>query len=107
MARPKPGVLFERVDSNFRCEEILKAGEIYAVCYDGEPIHLRTYHKLISDKKTKYKNCSFTTAAPAYNLAQRLNKFFDSDKFSVYQMVVSKEIVSESEAKKFIKKRPN
>lgn len=105
MARPKPDVLFDRIDTNFRCEEILKAGEIYAVCYEGEPIHVRTYHKLIKDKKTKYKNCSFTTAAPAYNLAQRLNEFFNSDKFSVFQMTIGREIKTEAEAKKKLKKR--
>lgn len=105
MARPKPEILFDRIDTNFRCEEVLKAGSIFAVCYDGEPIHLRTYHKLINQKQGKYKNCSFTSAAPAYNLAQRLNKYFNTDKFSVFEMTPTREITAESDAKKFIKKR--
>ena len=58
MARPKPTVLLDRVDKHFRCEEVLRSENVYAVFYDGEPISLKTYHKLINKKPPKYKNCS-------------------------------------------------
>ena len=79
MARPKPTVLLDRVDKHFRCEEVLRSENVYAVFYDGEPISLKTYHKLINKKPPKYKNCSFPSAAHAFNLATRLNKFFNTN----------------------------
>lgn len=86
MARPKPKVLLEFVDKEYKCEQILYADAVYAVCYDGMPINIRTMHKL-KILPVKYKKCNFSNPGHAQSLALRLNKKFHTDKFKVQKLV--------------------
>lgn len=88
MSRPKPEILFEKVDRKYKAEQVLRADAIYAVCYDGIPINLRTLNKMIDYPGPKYKKCSFSNPGHAFNLAERLNNLFDTDKFQVHKMVL-------------------
>ncbi len=92
MSRPKPKILFEHVDRNFKAEEVLEADAIFAVCYDGQPINLRTRNKMIDYPGPKYKKCSFSNPGHAFNLAERLNKIFNTEKFAVHKMVIGPKI---------------
>jgi hypothetical protein len=89
MARPKPVVLMKSsIDEKFRVEEILQADAIYAVYYDDSPIGLKSYIDLVSaDGTPKYKKTSFPSPGHAHALAKRLNKMFNTDKFSVVKMI--------------------
>lgn len=88
MARPKPQILLEHVDSvTYRAEQILKADAVYAVCYDGEPINLRSVNKLVN-YPPKYKKVNFSNVGHAKHLAERLNSLFRTDKFSVKQFSI-------------------
>lgn len=87
MARPKPTILLEYVNSkNYKAEQVLEADAIYAVFYQGKPVNLRTLSHLVSYPGPKYKKVSFSNSGHAYNLAERLNKMFKTTEFEVYKL---------------------
>lgn len=97
MSRPKPTILMSRVDpKTFKAEQVLKADAIYAVFLDGQPINLRSLHTVI-DVGPKYKKCSFQNPGHAFNLCDKLNKLFRTEKFQVYRLQHG-EPVTEEEA---------
>ncbi len=83
MARPKPRVLLEQTDKNFRSEQVLEADAIYAVFFQGSPVNLKSFNSLTDSPGAKYKKTSFSNAAHCFNLADRLNKKFKTNEFSV------------------------
>lgn len=88
MARPKPTILLEHVDSTtYKAEQVLKADAVYAVYIDGEPINLRSINKLVSYPGPKYKKCHFSNPGHALNLAEKLNLLFKTNKFEVYKLI--------------------
>lgn len=87
MARPKPTIILENVNSKtYKAEQVLEADAIYAVFYKGKPINLRTLSHLVSYPGPKYKKVSFSNSGHAYNLADRLNKMFKVEDFGVYKL---------------------
>ena len=86
MARPKPTIILDQVDKNYNSEQILKAEAIYAVYYERKPINLRTLNTLVNYPGPKYKKVSFSNSGHAFNLADRLNKKFNTDLFSVVKL---------------------
>lgn len=96
MARPKPNILLEHVDKNYNSEQILEASAIYAVYYKGNPINLRTLSTLVNYPGPKYKKISFSNSGHAFNLADRLNKQFNTDEFNVVRLLEGEIITRES-----------
>lgn len=97
MARPKPTILLESVDPRtYKAEQVLKATAIYAVFYDGQPINLRLVHILKDYPGPKYKKNAFSNSGAAFNLRDKLNKLFKTDKFTVV-MLTSGTVVEEHE----------
>ena len=87
MARPKPVIILEHVDTKtYKAEQVLDAESIYAVFYRGEAINLRTLSHLVSYPGPKYKKVSFSNSGHAFNLAERLNKLFKTNEFAVYKL---------------------
>ncbi len=87
MSRPKPSVLLNYTDPRtYKAEQVLKADAIYAVFYDGQPINLRSLHTLLDYPGPKYKKISFSNSGHAFNLAEKLNKLFKTEKFEVYKL---------------------
>lgn len=87
MSRPKPRVLLESINKNtYKAEQVLDADAIYSVFYQGNPINLRTLHTLVSYPGPKYKKVSFSNPGHAFNLAQRLNKIFQTNEFNVVKL---------------------
>lgn len=87
MARPKPKIIMEFTDpKSFRSEQLLDADAIYAVFHNGKPINLRSLNSLTNYPGPKYKKVSFSNSGHAFNLAQRLNKLFKTDKFEVVKL---------------------
>lgn len=88
MARPKPTIILEIVDPvSYKAEQILEAGAIYAVYFQGKPINLRTLNRAVSYPGPKYKKVSFSNPGHALNLADRLNIKFQTDEFSVCKLL--------------------
>ena len=86
MARPKPTIIVEQVDRNYNAEQILEADAIYAVFYEGAPVNLRSLNTLVNYPGPKYKKVSFSNSGLAFNLADRLNRKFRTDKFTVVKL---------------------
>jgi hypothetical protein len=94
MSRPKPKILLEAVyKDTYRAEQILAADAIYSVFYQGNPINLRTLNKLVSYPGPKYKKVSFSNSGHAFNLAEKLNKTFDTEEFTVVKLTEGVEIM--------------
>ena len=87
MARPRPTVRLEHTDpKTYKSEQVLQAEFIYAVYLDGDPINLRTLNSLVNYPGPKYKKTAFAAPGHAFNLAERLNKLFKTDKFAVFKL---------------------
>ena len=87
MARPKPKVLLEHTDQNYRSEQVLDAEAIYAVFLKGAPINLKSFNSLVDMPGAKYKKTSFSNPGHAFNLCERLNKKFKTEDFTVVKLV--------------------
>jgi hypothetical protein len=97
MARPKPKILMEWTDpKTFRSEQLLDADAIYAVFHDGKPINLRSLNSLSNYPGPKYKKVSFSNSGHAFNLAERLNKLYKTDKFEVVKLTQG-EVIKEDD----------
>ena len=82
MARPKPSILLESVNSKtYKAEQILEAEAIYAVFYKNKPVNLRIVNHLVSYPGPKYKKVSFSNKGHCFNLAERLNKVFKTKNY--------------------------
>ena len=93
MSRPKPTVILEHHDTtNYKTEQVLAAGSVFSVFFQGAPINLRTMHSYLDYPGPKYKKTSFSNPGHALNLAKKLNQTFGSDKFQVYQLSTGKKI---------------
>jgi hypothetical protein len=86
MSRPKPIIIFSNIDKdNNTVQQILKGEGVFAVFYDNEPINLKITNRLVN-YPTKYKKTTFTHSGHAFNLAEKLNKTYNTDKFTVVKM---------------------
>lgn len=93
MSRPKPRILLDYTDpKTYKAEQVLEAEAIYAVFYEGKPINLRSINSLVNYPGPKYKKVSFSNPGHAFNLAEKLNKLFKTDKFKVYELTGGKPI---------------
>lgn len=86
MARPKPTVLLEAINKHtFNAEQVLACDAIYIVVYKGKPINIRSLNTLVGYPGPKYKKVAFSNYASANNLANRLNKLFNTAEFGVVE----------------------
>jgi hypothetical protein len=88
--RQKPTVILEHTYNNTFCE-ILDANGVYSVFYDEQPVNLRkTKYEY---RQRSYQQMSFSNPGMAFNLAERLNKLFDTNKFEVFLLGAVKKVV--------------
>lgn len=93
MSRPKPNVLLEITNKkNFKTEQVLEAEAIWAVFYQDKPINLKTTSIVVQALGPKYKKVSFSNAGHAVNLAEKLNKMFNTKDFSVFKLVTGEKL---------------
>lgn len=97
MSRPKPKVLLEITSKKtYKTEQVLEADAIWAVFYQGKPINLKTSSIVVQQIGPKYKKVSFSNSGHAFNLAEKLNKMFGTNEFSVYKLTTGEQITDES-----------
>lgn len=98
MSRPKPKVLLEIINKkNYKTDQILESDAIWAVFYQDRPINLKSSSVLAQHAGPKYKKVSFSNSGHAFNLAEKLNKMFNTTDFSVYKLTTGQKIKDESE----------
>ena len=99
MSRPKPKVLLEVTNKkNYKTEQVLEADAIWAVFYQDKPSNLKTNSMLADQVGPKYKKVSFSNSGHAFNLAEKLNKLFNTSDFSVYKLTTGEKILNEDQA---------
>jgi hypothetical protein len=97
MSRPKPNVLLEQTNKKtYKTDQVLEADAIWAVFYQDKPINLKTTSVVAQQVGPKYKKVSFSNSGHAFNLAEKLNKTFNTDEFSVYRLSTGEKITDES-----------
>jgi len=97
MSRPKPTVLLEITNKKtYKTEQVLDAEAIWAVFYKDKPINLKTSSMLGQQLGPKYKKVSFSNAGHAHNLAEKLNKMFNSEDFSVFKLTTGEKLLNDS-----------
>ena len=93
MSRPKPNVLLEVTNKkNYKTEQVLEAEAIWAVFYKDKPVNLKTSSIVAQQLGPKYKKVSFSNAGHAHNLAEKLNKLYNCEDFSVYKLTTGQKI---------------
>lgn len=98
MSRPKPDIILEHTNpKNYKSEQVLKADAIYSVFYQGKPINLRSLNTLVNYPGPKYKKVSFSNSGHAFNLAERMNKLFNTKDFQVVKLTQGKVITEVEE----------
>jgi len=99
MSRPKPKIILEVTNKkNYKTEQVLEADAIWAVFYQDKPINLKTNSMLADQVGPKYKKVSFSNSGHAFNLAEKLNKLFNTVDFSVYKLTTGEKILNEDQA---------
>lgn len=93
MSRPKPNVLLEVTNKkNYKTEQVLEAEAIWAVFYKDQPVNLKTTSLVAQQVGPKYKKVSFSNSGHALNLAEKLNKLFNCNDFSVYKLTTGEKV---------------
>jgi len=93
MARPSPNVILRSVENDMRAIEVCDAYAVYAVCYKGRPVKVRTFQNVeVPYPGPKYLKISFPESGHAFNLADKLNEKFATTDFSVVMMTTGRTI---------------
>lgn len=93
MARPSPRIILESLTDDMAATQVCEADAIYAVCYEGRPIKIRTYQNIeIASPGPKYAKSSFPEPGHAFNLSDKLNKKFGTTEFTVVMMTAGRTI---------------
>ena len=88
----------EHVDKvSYKCEQVIESDGIWAVCFDGQPINLKSSHYLANESVPKYKKTSFSNPGHARNLCRKLNNLFKTTKFSVLFMNTGRQVYPDSD----------
>ncbi len=96
MSRPKPQILLEITNKrNFKTDQVLEADAIWAVFYKEKPINLKTTSLIAQQIGPKYKKVSFSNSGHAFNLAEKLNRQFNTKDFSVYKLTAGEKFLNE------------
>lgn len=97
MSRPKPRVLLEFTNKkNYKTEQVLESEAVWAVFYQERPINLKTTTLVATQLGPKYKKVSFSNSGHAFNLADKLNKMFNTTDFAVYKLIGGIKVEDES-----------
>jgi len=93
MSRPKPSILLEITNKKtYKTEQVLEADAIWAVFYKEKPVNLKTTSMVAQHLGPKYKKVSFSNSGHAINLAEKLNKLFNCEDFSVFKLTTGDKV---------------
>ncbi len=84
MARPKPELLmkYSLDKTKDRNLELVSCEGVFVVTYNSQPFNLRVADPYAANPQ-KYRNTIYANSGHAANLAERLNRYFKTDKFQV------------------------
>lgn len=82
MPRPSPQILETAFTDTGAMVDVLPTETTYAVVYDGRTISIR-------ENPSRYRRIFFAHPAHAHREAKRMNDLFETDLFSVREMVLA------------------
>jgi len=84
MARPAAEILNHTAIGRTHYDLTIKAAAgLWVVTYEDQPFQLVKSHRYRPDLQPKYQRTSWPNPQAPTRLAQRLNQYFNTDKFSV------------------------
>jgi len=84
MSRPKPRVLLEHITPEWKSIQVCEADAVYAVCYQGRPIQVKTQADINSNYPgPKYAKTMYANSGHAFNMAEKFNTLFNTTDFTV------------------------
>lgn len=97
MSRPKPRLILEDLREDLSSMQVVEADNIFAVFYGDQPIGIKANRniEIPNWQGWKYMKSSFPNPGHAFNLAEKLNARFATDKFCVRVMVPGRVIKEE------------
>ncbi len=91
--RPKPPIILKNTNSlSGKITEVTSCEGVFIASYAHKPFCLRTSNAY-TQMTHRYKQVTFVNSAHAYNLAERLNKLFNTTLFEVHHMTSSEVVV--------------
>ena len=81
----------------YKTEQVLEADAIWAVFYKDKPINLKTTSIVAQQLGPKYKKVSFSNSGHAINLAEKLNKTFNTSDFTVFKLTTGEQLTNVQE----------
>ena len=87
MARPASEIILSTEIRDDFGVDVLKAQGLWVVLYNDEPINVRQRHWGIKGEIPKYIRSAYPNRRPAENMAEKLNQYFYTDKFSVKKVI--------------------
>ena len=87
MSRPNAEILLSINQTDVLSTDILTAQGLWAVLYKQGPINVKNKYWTNRGEMSKYIKSVFPSAAPANNLAKKLNDMFYTDEFSVKKVL--------------------
>ncbi|MGY6156630.1 hypothetical protein ACW9YK_27855 (plasmid) [Paraburkholderia graminis] len=89
-----PKLLIEKYDKKtHRTRQIFEAAAYYVLTYENGPINHRDVNKLLNNGTPKYLRIAYSNKGTAVQTARRLNKLFQTDKFSAAKVVSYEPVV--------------
>ena len=92
MARPQPKIELAFIDDDRLETDVIFAESVWVVCYQGRPVTVRRGPADLNYPGFKYLKSAWPHPGHAHNAAERLNKMFSTDEFTVWQMAPVKQV---------------
>jgi hypothetical protein len=87
MSRPQAEILLTTVQTDTLTTDVLAAQGLWAVLYKLKPINVRNRYWSSRGEMTKYVKSVYPNAAPAKNLAKKLNEMYYTEEFTVSKII--------------------
>jgi hypothetical protein len=87
MSRPSATILLSKNIDDYTGIEILNATSLYTVLYKDRPINVKNKYWNARGEFNKYTRTTYPNAAPADNLAEKLNELFFTTDFTVKKIL--------------------
>lgn len=87
MPRKNLKILNEKVNNDYKLEQIVQIENLYTVLYEDNIFSVKLLNKLIDYPGPKYKKIIFYSKNQAIKMAKKLNEKFRTDKFHAVKIL--------------------
>lgn len=87
MARPGPEIIIQQPTEDGGSIEVLHSKGVWVLAYAGVPCALKERYYAADGEHIKYPRTGFNNHAHCERLAEKMNKFYNTDKFTCLEVV--------------------